>query len=129
MSTDSELSSDMERRISTRYSTSVPMGIQFPEGDHKEGWGRILNISSTGLLLETRFPVKIGSILYISFIVRIGVQFEHLRARAVRVSFDEGYYIAGIIFDEVVDQETMKEIVTALAYEGGLTSSKDIKNY
>jgi len=109
-----------ERRIATRYSTSVPAGMKFPVGRFSEGWGRIVNISSSGIRIETRFPIKVGSILYISFSLRDGLQFDNLRAHAVRVGYQEGYYTAGINFDDLVDQHTLRDVLLALLAEGGI---------
>jgi len=113
--------SGIDRRRHSRYATSVPVGIQFPKGDHKEGWGRIENISAAGIMIETRYRLKVGDVLYVTFSLKDGIRFDNLRARAVRVVYEEGYYVAGISFDEVVDQETLKDVITSLAYDGGLT--------
>ena len=109
-----------DRRKSTRFTTSVPVGIRFPQGPFKEGWGRILNFSPEGLLLETRFPLKVSGVIYVSFMLHHGAYFENLRARIIRSSYDEGYRVAGIAFDDVVDHETLRDVISALANEGGL---------
>ncbi len=96
------------------------MGLRFPKGPLKEGWGRIINLNATGLLLETRFPLKVAGVLYVTFSLKDGGKFENLRARVIRVSYEEGYFIAGISFDDVVDQETLKDVIASLVYEGGL---------
>ncbi len=110
----------IERRKITRFTTSIPVGLRFPVGSLKEGWGRILNLSPEGLYLETQFPLKVASVLYVSFTLKDGAKFENLRTRVIRVSYSEGYFMAGIAFDDVVDQETLRDVVAALAYEGGL---------
>jgi len=111
----------IEKRRTPRFTTSIPVGLRFPKGAHKEGWGRILNLSPEGLQLETRFPVKVGEVVYASFLLKAGLEFENLRARVIRVSYEEGYHMAGIAFDDVVDHETLRDVIAALAYEGGLT--------
>ena len=111
----------VERRKTTRLTSSIPVGLRFSQGDHKEGWGRILNLSPEGLLLETRFPLKIAGVIYATFSLKDGARFNNLRARVIRVVYEEGYYIAGIAFDDVVDKETLGDVISALAYEGGLT--------
>ena len=111
----------IEKRRTARFSTSVPVGLRFPTGRHKEGWGRILNLSPEGLYMETRFPVKVAGVVYVSFSLKDGVHFENLRTRIIRVSFEEGYYGAGLAFDELVDHDTLRDVIAALAYEGGLT--------
>ncbi len=110
----------MERRRTTRFSTSIPVGLRFSSGDKKEGWGRILNLSPEGLLLETRFPVPVAKVVYVTFSLKDGAQFENLRAHVIRSAYEEGYFTAGIAFDDVVDQETLRDVIAALAYEGGL---------
>lgn len=112
---------EIERRRTARFSTSIPVGLRFPAGSHREGWGRILNLSPEGLLMETRFPIRVSGVVYVSFSLKDGAQFENLRARIIRVAYEEGYYSAGIAFDDVVDQDTLRDVISALAYEGGLT--------
>ena len=43
--------------------------------------------------------------------------------RIIRVAYEDGYYLAGIAFDDVVDHETLRDVIAALAHEGGLTIS------
>ena len=111
----------IEKRKTPRFSISIPVGLRFSSGSVKEGWGRILNLSPEGLLLETRFPMKVSGVVYVTFSLRDGSQFDNLRARIIRSVFEDGYYMAGIAFDDVVDQETLRDVISALAYEGGLT--------
>lgn len=111
----------IDRRKSPRFSTSVPVGIRFSSGPYREGWGRILNLSAEGLMLETRFPLKVASVIYVTFTLIDGAFFENLRCRLIRVSYQDGYYVAGIAFDEVVDQDTLRDVIAALAYQGKLT--------
>jgi hypothetical protein len=111
---------DFERRRSPRYPLDLPVGIRFPRGPVKEGWGRIIDISGDGLQFMTRFPVKATGVVYVNFTLHEGGHFENLRARVMRVRVNDGYYFAGIAFDEVVDQQTLREVVTALVNEGRL---------
>jgi len=112
---------DADRRKASRFATSIPVGLRFPQGSVPEGWGRILNLSPEGLMLETRFPMKVSGVVYATFTLRDGVVFQNLRARVIRSTFDDGYYEAGIAFDDLVDQETLRDVVSALAHEGGFT--------
>jgi hypothetical protein len=112
---------EIERRKTARFTTSIPVGLRFPTGKAQEGWGRILNLSPEGLMLETRFPLKVAGVIYTTFSLKDGIQFQNLRARVIRVAFEDGYYMAGIAFDDVVDHETLRDVVAALAHEGGLT--------
>jgi hypothetical protein len=112
---------ESERRKTSRFATSIPVGLRFPQGSIREGWGRILNLSPEGLMLETRFPMRVSGVVYATFTLRDGVVFQNLRARVIRATFDDGYYEAGIAFDDLVDQETLRDIISALAAEGGFT--------
>jgi hypothetical protein len=40
------------------------------------------------------------------------------------VSYEEGYFLAGISFDDVVDTETLRDVIAALAVEGGIPLSR-----
>ena len=111
----------IEKRRTTRFSTSVPVGLRFPRGKVREGWGRILNLSPEGLYMETRFPVTVAAVVYVTFSLKDGARFENLRARIIRAAFEDGYYAVGLAFDEVVDHDTLRDVIAALAYEGGLT--------
>lgn len=110
-----------ERRKSVRFSTSIPVGLRFPSGAVREGWGRILNLSPEGLMMETRFELKVAGVIYVTFSLKGGAHFENLRARVIRSSYEDGYFVAGIAFDEVVDHDTLRDVIAALAFEGGLT--------
>lgn len=109
----------IERRQNPRLSTSTPVGLRFPAGEFKEGWGRILNLSPEGLLFETRFPVKVADVIYVTFSLKDGAKFENLRAHVIRAQYEDGYFLAGMAFDDVVDQDTLREVLAALAYEAG----------
>ena len=109
-----------ENRSSPRITTSVPIGLRFPRGRQREGWGRIINLNSSGLLLETHFQVRVADVVYVSFTLKDGAHFDNLRARIIRAQYEEGYYIAAIAFDEVVDQETLRDVLASLIYEAGL---------
>lgn len=111
---------DSERRQTPRFATSIPVGLRFPQGAMNEGWGRILNLSPEGLMLETRFAMRVSGVVYVTFTLRDGLTFQNLRARVIRSAFVDGYYEAGIAFDDLVDQETLRDVISALAHEGGL---------
>ena len=112
---------EIERRQVPRFSTSIPVGLRFPTGPAKEGWGRILNLSPEGLMIETSFAMRVAGVVYVTFSLKDGARFENLRARIIRSAYEEGYHVAGIAFDDVVDQETLRDVIAALAYEGGMT--------
>jgi len=108
-----------ERRKTARYSLDIPVGLHFPNGRYKEGWGRIIDVSAEGLRIQTRFPLKVAGVVYATFSLIKGSHFDNLRARVMRVSYNNGYHEVGISFDEVVDHETLREILAALVAEGG----------
>src|SRR5688572_3436571 len=96
-------------REGPRLAASLPVAIRFPDADHTEGWGRILDISTTGVKLESRWSHKVGQAVYLTFMPQSDMRLENLRARVVRVSWEEGYYVAGLVFDESVDQAYLRE--------------------
>jgi hypothetical protein len=98
----------------------VPVGIRFPQGEIREGWGRIVNLNASGLLMESRFRLRVADVVYVSFLLKEGLKFDNLRAHVIRASYEDGYYVAGIAFDEVVDKDTLRDVINALASEGGL---------
>lgn len=110
-----------ESRKDPRFSTSVPVELHFPSGHTREGWGRVLDISAGGLLIETRTPLKVSTVVYLTFALHDGARFDNLRAHVIRCTYEEGYHVAGVAFDDVVDTETLRDVISALASEGGLT--------
>jgi len=112
-----------ERRRTTRFASSIPIGIRFSKGPDKEGWGRILNISAVGLLVESRFRIKVADAIYVSFSLKDGAKFENLRCLVIRSIYEEGYFLVGLAFDDVVDKETLGDVLAALSYEGGIVFS------
>jgi hypothetical protein len=88
-------------------------------------WGfGVLDLSAGGLIMETRCPIKVADVVYVTFAIHDGAQFDNLRARVIRVSYEEGYFLAGISFDDVVDTETLRDVIAALAVEGGIPLSR-----
>ncbi|MBI4396932.1 MAG: PilZ domain-containing protein [Elusimicrobia bacterium] len=104
-------------RNGPRLATSLPVALRFPDGDSPEGWGRIYDISATGVRLESRWPHKIGQAVYLTFLPRNDMRLENFRARVVRVSWEEGFYLVGLVFDESVDQAYLKDALMALINE------------
>ncbi len=108
------MNDDLDPRSGPRLSTSLPVALRFPDGDPPEGWGRLLDLSLNGAHLETRWPLKIGESVYLTFVPRSEMRLENLRAHVVRVEWEEGYYLAGLAFDESVDQAYLREALLAL---------------
>jgi hypothetical protein len=104
-------------RSGPRIAASVPVALRFPDGHPPEGWGRMMDLSAAGMKVETRWPLKVGQPVYLSFAPRSPLRLENLRARVVRVGWEDGYYIGGLVFDESVDQAYLKETLIALMTE------------
>lgn len=107
-------SSNLEVRSGPRLATTLPVALRFPDVDPPEAWGRMIDLSTSGVKLETRWPLKVGQAVYVTFYARAEMKLENLRARVVRVGWEEGYYIGGLAFDESVDQSYMREALMAL---------------
>ena len=103
-----------ELRSGPRLSTSLPVALQFPEAEPSEGWGRILDISLAGAKIETRCAFKAGQAVYLTFEARKEMHLENLRSRVVRVSWEEGYYEAGLTFEDSVDRAYLREALIVL---------------
>lgn len=101
-----------------RLMTFIPAGIHFGEGEPSRGWGRIRNLSLGGVELETHFPVKSGQRLYLSFDIDGFYQFQHVPSRVVRLKNLSGVYSAGLVFDEALDREHLREAMIHLIHRG-----------
>lgn len=104
----------MEARSSPRLSTSIPVALAFPDAEPSQGWGRIIDLSLGGARLETRSTLKVGQAVYLTFEPHHEMRLENLRARVVRAQWEDGYYVAGLAFDENVDQSYLKEALVLL---------------
>jgi hypothetical protein len=87
----------------------------------KQGMGRTLNISESGILLETHFPIETNHVVQLT--VSLEEDLLDLKGRPVHVrSRDKGKYEIGIEFVEL-DQnasDLLKNFVTG----GGLSKKK-----
>jgi len=101
-------------RVGPRLATSLAVALRFPDAEPGEGWGRLIDLSIGGVKMETRWPLKIGQSLYLTFVPHHEMRLENLRARVLRVNWEEGYYVAGLAFDESVDQTYLKEALVVL---------------
>ncbi len=108
----------LELRGSPRLSTTLPVALRFPDTENPEGWGRIIDLSPTGVKLETRWPLKVGESVYLTFIPTHELRLENLRAQVLRVDWEDGYFIGGMIFDASVDQNYLKDALVALMTKG-----------
>lgn len=104
----------VDMRSGPRLAASLPVVLRFPDTNPPDGWGRILDLSLTGMKLETRWPLKVGQAVYVTFEPQNQTRLENLRARVVRVTWEEGYYVAGVAFDESVDQAYLREALILL---------------
>jgi hypothetical protein len=105
-------------RDGPRLATSLPVAFHFPESDPSAGWGRILNLSVGGLKVETRWPLRIGQSVYVTFVPRSEMRLDNLRAKVVRLSWEEGYYEGALEFDNSVDRAYLQEAIQALLNKG-----------
>ncbi len=114
MAPEDDSPASVDLRHGHRLATSLPAAIRFPDGDAPEGWGRIFNISTTGVKLESRWPLRVGQSVYLTFEPQKEMRLENLRAKVIRVSWEEGYYVGGLAFDDTVDHAYLREALIAL---------------
>lgn len=100
--------SGVESRSAPRVAVSLPVALRFPDGEPAEGWGRILDLSVAGVRLESRFPHRVGQSVQLTFFPVSKVALQNLPAKVVRVSWESGYYVAGLAFDPAVDKGHLK---------------------
>jgi hypothetical protein len=85
----------------------------------KQGMGRTLNLSESGILLETHFPIETAHMVLLS--IGLGEDLVDVKGRPVHVrAAGQGLYEIGI---EFVDPEekvvrSIREFVHSLAQEG-----------
>ena len=78
-----------------------------------QGPGRTLNVSESGILLETPFPIDLDSI--VSLTVAVEDELIQLNGKVVRFNVgSEGMYEAGVEFLDVDESalETIRKLVT-----------------
>jgi len=97
-----------------RVMTFIPAGMHFAEGVILEGWGRIRNLSVGGIELETHFPLKNAQKVFLTFQIEGFYKFDHSASRVIRVRSNNGYYTAGISFEEGIDREHLREAIVFL---------------
>jgi hypothetical protein len=92
------------------------MGV-YKEGNLiKQGAGRTLNISESGILLEIHFPFKTDNVV---IQISIGLKEDLLEVQGIPVRYTEnekGIFHIGIMFDEIKDDSTknvLKEYIEA----------------
>jgi hypothetical protein len=78
-----------------------------------------VDLSVGGVRVETRWPLRVGQAVYVSFEPQKEMRLENLRARVVRVTWEDGYYIGGLAFDESVDQTYLGEALQILVSHAG----------
>jgi hypothetical protein len=101
-------------RAGPRLATSLPVALRFPDADPSEGWGRIIDISVSGVRLETRWRIEVGQAVYLTFVPHGEMRLENLRARVIRTEWEDGYYVAGLAFDATVDPTFLREALVLL---------------
>ena len=104
-----------EQRRHHRIMTVIPVGIHFVQRSPAEGWGRIRNISVSGVEVETHFPLKDSEKVYLSFAVEGWVlMFENVASRVIRARNFAGIYSAGVAFEDELDREHLREALVYL---------------
>jgi hypothetical protein len=92
----------------------------------KQGMGRTLNISESGILLETHFPIEPKHVVQLT--ISLEEDLLDLKGKPVHVrSSDEGKYEIGIQFIDL-DQDAsniIKEFVSGGGVPGGSSDTDD----
>jgi hypothetical protein len=86
-------------------------------GEPPESWGIIYDISIHGLKIETRRPIKKDDTVFLSFVIAVNNVFESVRGKIVHVEEKNGYYMAGVEFDSVVDRNHLRDGLHAIIEE------------
>ena len=93
----------------------------YKEGDLiKQGAGRTLNISESGILLEIHFPIDTDNVV-IQLTIGLKEDLLEIKGNSVRYLQNEnGKYQIGIMFDKITDETTdkiLKKYIEAFAAE------------
>jgi len=93
----------------------------YKEGDLiKQGAGRTLNISESGILLEIHFPIETDNVV-IQLTIGLKEDLLEIKGNSVRYLQNEnGKYQIGIMFDKITDETTdkiLKKYIEAFAAE------------
>jgi hypothetical protein len=108
-----------EIRKNLRFSCSIPALLRFLSGDPIDGWGVVYDMGLGGVKLESRRPLAMGDVVYLSFSLSARFSYDNVRGRVVRV-FRRGYYtMAGVEFDSDMDKENLREGIRTLIEEEG----------
>jgi len=97
------------RRKYSRLSCHIPVLLRIPGGNPPDGWGTILDISLGGIRVETRCPLTINQEVFVTFVFSENFSFVNTRARVRRLNSQGIYFIAGMEFVALVDQQHLKD--------------------
>ncbi len=87
----------------------------------KQGAGRTLNISESGILLEIHFPIDTDNVV-IQLTIGLKEDLLEIKGKSVRyIQTESGKYQIGIMFDKITDKTTDKILKK---YIGAFTAGK-----
>jgi hypothetical protein len=94
----------------------------------KQGAGRTLNISESGILLEIHFPVKTDDIL-IQLTIGLKEDLLEIQGKSVRyIETEKGIFQLGIMFDEITDDVTRNILKKYIeAFKAGQSKKEEIR--
>jgi len=83
------------------------VGVYKDDNLIKQGAGRTLNISESGILLEIYFPIADAENVVIQLTIGLKEDLLEIKGKSVRyLQTENGKYQIGIVFDEVADKTT-----------------------
>lgn len=86
----------------------------------KQGMGRTLNLSETGILLETHFPIELNHVLQLT--ISLEEDLLDIKGKPVHVRpRDQGKYEIGIQFVEL--DQSASQIIKKFVNQGGVSKT------
>lgn len=107
----------LERRSSPRMSVFAPAFFNSPDPERPEGWGWIIDIGVNGMEIMTHFPMKKDQAVVITFCLDNSMTLTDVCGKVVHDRINEGYTIAGIVFDKDFDRTIVKNALQKLLEE------------
>lgn len=83
-----------------------------------DAWGHIHDVSLGGVELHTYFKIAKGQTLFLTFNMDEVTSFVNAKCTAVRIREDHGYSFVGILFDDAVDKNHLREAMQSLLDRG-----------
>jgi c-di-GMP-binding flagellar brake protein YcgR len=89
----------------------------------KQGMGRTLNLSETGILLETHFPIELNHVLQLT--ISLEEDLLDIKGKPVHVRpRDQGKYEIGIQFVEL--DPSASQIIKKFVNQGGVSKTSSV---